>query len=112
MVQLEIPILDGSERLTLNGSVRETYFGWLWVPLSAVDSSPGRRSSPCVAGGSGSCLCCTRSVGSPGSRNDARQTDTTVVMENKLVKYDILFSEIYLFLIKYFFIIYFLLKIG
>ena len=100
------------ERPSLNGSVRETYFGWLWTPLSAVDCIPGRRSSPSVAGGSGSCLCCTRSVGSSGSRNDARQTDTTVVMENKLVKYDILFSEIYLFLIKYFFIIYFLSKIG
>ena len=39
---------------TLDGSVRETYFGWLWAPLSAVDWSPGRRSSSCVAGGSGS----------------------------------------------------------
>ena len=100
------------ERPSLNGSVRGTYFGWLWTPLAAVDCIPGRRSSPSVAGGSGSCLCCTRSVGSSGSRNDARQTDTTVVMENKLVKYDILLCEIYLFLIKYFFIIYFLSKIG
>ena len=71
------------ERPTLDGSVIDTYFGWLWAPLSAVDCSPGRRSSPCVAGGSGSCLCCTRSVESPGSRNDARQTETTVVMETK-----------------------------
>ena len=72
-----------SERPTLNDSVRDTYFEWLWAPLSAVDCSSGRRSSPCVTGGSGSCLCCTRSVGSPGSRNDARQTDTAVVMETK-----------------------------
>ena len=86
MVQLEIPILDGSERLTLNGSIRETYFGWLWVPLSAVDSSPGRRSSPCVAGGSGSCLSCTRSVASPGSRNDAGETESTDAIEKKFVK--------------------------
>ena len=71
------------ERPTLAGSVRNTYFEWLWAPLSGVDCSPGRRSSPCVAEGSGSCLCCTRSVGSPGSRNDARQTETTVVMETK-----------------------------
>ena len=79
MAQQEIP--------TLNGSVKETYFEWLWAPLSAVDCSPGRRSSPCVAGGSGSCLCCTRSVESPGSRNDDRQTETTVVMETKYQKY-------------------------
>ena len=32
------------ERPTLDGSVRDTYFGWLWAPLSAVDCSPGRRS--------------------------------------------------------------------
>ena len=71
MVQLEIPNLDGSERLTLNGSVRETYFGWLWVLLSAVDSSPGRI--------------------------DAGQTESTDVIEKKFVKYDILLSEIYRF---------------
>ena len=85
------------ERPTFDGSVRDTYFEWLWAPLSAVDCSLGRRSSPCVAGGSGSCLCCTRSVASPGSRNDARQTETTDVIEKKLEKYDILLSEIYRF---------------
>ena len=73
----------------MDGSIRDTYFEWLWAPPSAVDCSPGRRSSPCVAGGSGSCLCSTRYVGSSGSRDDTRQTDNTDVMEKKLVIYDI-----------------------
>ena len=82
-------------RPTFDGLVTElgrsnTYFEWLWAPLSDVDCSPGRRSSPCVAGGSGSCLCYTRSVGSPGSRSDARQTNNRAVMKKKLVKYDII----------------------
>ena len=47
MVQLERPTFDGS--------VRDTYSELIWASLSAVDCSPGRRSSPCVAVGSGSC---------------------------------------------------------
>ena len=43
------------ERTTFDGSVRDTYFEWLWAPLSAVDCRPGRRTSPCVPGGPGSC---------------------------------------------------------
>ena len=49
-------------------------------------------------------------MGSPGGRNDARQTDTTVVMENKHVKYDILLSEIYLFKINSFYYLFFFYK--
>ena len=52
-------------------------------------------------------------MGSPGGRNDARQTDTTVVMENKHVKYDILLSEIDFFKINSFhYLLFFFIKIG